>query len=483
MQLTGANSVHGTGLDPQGGVSNYIVGNDPSDWRIGVPNDAEVQYQNVYPGIDVVYHGNQEQLEYDFVVAPGANPELIQLAFQGQQSLTLDGQGNLVLQTANGNIVEEAPTLYQTINGVREAVSGRYVLENGGRVGIAVGAYNPGQQLTIDPVLSYSTYLGGSAEDGGFGIAVDSAGEAYVVGRTLSINFPVDDPIQPAGTGNKEAFIAKLNASGTALIYSTYLGGSASNEALGVAVDSAGNAYVTGDTRSTDFPVLNAFQPHFGGGTQNAFVAKLDPSGNLVYSTYLGGSTFDEGLAIAVDSSGNAYVTGDTQSTDFPTANALQPTFGGGTGPGTGDAFVTKLNAAGNGLVYSTFLGGSANDIGEDIVVDGSGDAFVAGGTTSTNFPTVNAVQATNGGGNFDAFACEINPAGSGFVYSTYLGGSAEDVAYGVAIDAAGNTYVDGYTLSSNFPTVNALQAANAGGTNAFLAKLAPGGGTLLYST
>jgi hypothetical protein len=483
MQLLEASAVAGVGLDPQAGVANYVIGNDPSQWHTGIPNDGAVQYTNVYPGISVVYHGNQQQLEYDFVVAPGANPGLIQLSFEGQKTLAIDGQGNLVIHAANGDVIEQAPVVYQTINGVRHTIAGRYVLENAGRVGFAVAGYDASQPLTIDPVLSYSTYLGGSGTDGGFGIAVDASGEAYIVGRTLSANFPLLNAAQPSSNGNKEAFIAKLNASGTALLFSTYLGGSANNEALNVAVDSAGNAYVTGDTQSSDFPTLNAFQSHYGGGRQNAFVAKISNSGTLLYSTYLGGSSFDEGLAIAVDQSGNAYVTGDTQSTDFPTANALQPTFGGGSPPNAGDAFLTKLNAAGNGLVYSTFVGGSANDIGEDVVVDSAGDAFVAGGTTSTDFPTLNAIQKTNAGGLFDAFVAEINPAGSGFVYSTYLGGSGEDVAYGIGIDASGNTYVDGYTGSSDFPTANALQPTNRGGTDAFAAKLSTGGTSLLYAT
>lgn len=482
MSLVGASAVVGTGLDAQPGVSNYIVGNDPAQWRTNVAHVGEVQYQGVYPGIDVVYHGNQQQLEYDFVVAPGAKPGAIQLAFTGQQALSLDSHGNLVVQTASGPLTEEAPVVYQMITGVRHTITGRYVLENGGRVGFAIGAYDPTQPLTIDPVLSYSTYLGGSAADGGFGIAVDASGEAYVVGRTLSVNFPTLGATQPSSNGNKEAFIAKLNATGTGLVFATYLGGTGNDEALNVAVDAAGNAYVTGDTQSTDFPILSAFQTNFGGGQQNAFIAKLSASGQLVYSSYLGGSTFDEGLAVAVDSAGDAFITGDTQSTDFPTANAFQPAYGGGVSPTAGDAFVTEVNPAGNGLVYSTFLGGSANDIGEDIVVDSAGDAFVAGGTTSSDFPTLNAVQSTNHGGLFDAFAVEIKPNGAGLVYGTYLGGSAEDVAYGIGIDAAGNTYIAGYTSSTELPTLNALQPSNAN-TDAFVAKLAPGGGTLLYST
>ena len=481
MQLVGANATpRVVGRDQLPGTSNYFIGNDPSRWHTDIPNYAQVEEQGVYPGVDLVYYGNQRQLEYDFTVAPGADPGVIRLAISGAESMTLDAQGNLVLHTAGGDVVEQAPVLYQEADGGRQAVSGHFVLEGDGQVGFAVGAYNPSKPLIIDPVLSYSTYLGGSGNDAvvGSGIAVDSAGNAYVTGDTVSTNFPTANPLQPATGGGDDAFVAKLNASGTALVYSTYLGGSGDDAGSDIAVDSAGNAYVTGYTRSTNFPTANPLQPTFG-GDRDAFVAKLNASGTaLVYSTYLGGIASDVGSGIAVDSAGNAYVTGDTVSTNFPTANPLQPASGGG----LTDAFVAKLNATGTALVYSTYLGGSASDAGLDIAVDSAGNAYVTGNTSSTNFPTANPLQPASGGGT-DAFVAKLNAAGTALVYSTYLGGSASDAGLDIAVDSAGNAYVTGDTSSTNFPTANPLQPASGGGTDAFVAKLNAAGTALVYST
>jgi hypothetical protein len=316
----------------------------------------------------------------------------------------------------------------------------------------------------------YSTYLGGSGEDAGTGIAVDSSGNAYVTGYTRSTNFPTANALYATyGGGNADAFVAKLNAAGSALVYSTYLGGSGEESSGGIAVDSSGNAYVTGSTPSTNFPTANALYATNGGA--DAFVAKLNATGSaLVYCTYLGGSGLDVGPDISVDSSGNAYVTGFTNSTDFPTANALYASYGGG----NLDAFVAKLNAAGSALVYSTYLGGSGEDLGHGIAVDSSGNAYVTGYTLSTNFPTANALYATQGGGN-DGFIAKLNAAGSALVYSTYLGGSGDDAGYGIAVDSSGNAYVTGLTNSANFPIANALYATYGGGSfDAFVAKIVP---------
>jgi hypothetical protein len=328
----------------------------------------------------------------------------------------------------------------------------------------------------IDPsgsALVYSTYLGGSGNDQGNGIAVDTAGNAYVTGLTSSTDFPTTPgAFQAVCHGNCEvAFVAKLNLSGSALVYSTYLGGSGGiDSGSGIAVDSAGNAYVIGGTTdSTDFPTMNPLQPVYG-GNGDAFVAKLNPTGSaLVYSTYLGGSGQDNGTGIAVDSAGNAYVTGYTSSTNFPTMNPLQPTYGG-----HGDAFVSKIDPSGSALGYSTYLGGSGDDYGYGIAVDGGGNAYVTGYTSSTNFPTMNPLQPTYGGGEYDAFVVKINPSGSALVYSTYLGGTEAEVGYGIAVDSGGNAYVTGATDSTDFPTMNPLQPANAGSLDAFVAKINP---------
>jgi hypothetical protein len=805
MQIHGGSAApRAAGLEELPGTVNYLLGNDRGRWHTDIATHARVEYRGVYPGIDLAYYGNQQRLEYDFVVAPGADPGAIRLGYAGADRPATDGQGDLVLHTAGGDLVQHRPLLYQEVNGVRHEVSGGYVVR-GQEVGFRVGGYDAGRPLIIDPVLSYSTYLGGSGEDYGYGIAVDAAGNAYVTGKTTSVNFPTANPSQPANGGGTDAFVAKLNASGSALVYSTYLGGSGGDAGLGIAVDAAGNAYVTGSTTSTNFPTANPLQPALGsyspafkstngggnwsasgtglpnsvtittlaidpltpstlyagtdasgvfkstnggsswsavntglptnlgitalaidpltpstlyagtstwpyggvyksingggnwsaagldglyvtalavdpatpatlyagtwlggafkstdggsswsdidnglpytgfggssvtalalnpvtpstlyvgvdyldlngygdvqdfygvfmstdgggswsqslfsftpvsalavdpvtpstlyaskslsagnfravykstnsgstwkvsdtglpdyvaiatlvidpgtpatlyaatsttwpsggvyksingGGnwsatsldnlsvtalavnpvtpstlyagvyssfpTSNAFVAELNASGSaLVYSTYLGGGGRDVGSGIAVDGSGNAYVTGSTTSFNFPTANPLQPANGGGP-----DAFVAKLNAGGSALVYSTYLGGSGDDGGSGIAVDGAGNAYVTGATTSTNFPTANPLQPTYGGGYFDAFVAKLSASGSALAYSTYLGGSSWDEGNGIAVDGSGNAYVTGTTASTNFPTANPLQPTKGGGADAFVAKI-----------
>jgi hypothetical protein len=557
VQLIGANVAPSViGLDQLPGTTNYLIGDDPSRWHTDIPNYAQVEEQGVYSGVDVTYHGNQQQLEYDFTVAPGADPGVIRLAIQGADSMSLDAGGNLVLHTAGGNVVEQAPVLYQEIGAVRQAVSGHFLLAGDGEVSFAVGAYDTTKVLVIDPTLSYSTYLGGSGGEGVNAIAVDASGDAYVTGITSSTDFPTASALQPAVGSNmySDAFVAKLNASGSALIYSTYLGGSSSDEGRGIAVDTSGDAYVTGITSSTDFPTASPLQSSNAGGAFDAFVAELNASGSaLIYSTYLGGSgsggdagdgiTLDasrnayvagftgstdfpitpgafqtvnssnesgdtvsafvaklnaagsalvystylggsgrsgtEATAIAIDSAGNAYVTGATNALNFPTVNPLQST-----GALLGDAFVTKLNATGSALVYSTYLGGGAGSSGSGIAVDASGNAYVTGSTDSTDFPTASALQSAFGGGSADAFVAKIDAAGSALVYSTFLGGSGNDVSNGVAVDASGNAYVTGYTSSTDFPTADPLPPANAGGpSDAFVAEFNTSGSALVYST
>jgi len=301
----------------------------------------------------------------------------------------------------------------------------------------------------------YSTYLGGSGHDSATSIAVDSVGNAYVTGFTFSTDFPTVNPLQPANGGLYNAFVSEINPTGSALVYSTYLGGSSQNagdEGTSIAVDSTGNAYVTGVAFSTDFPTMNPLQPNNRGLT-NAFVTKFNPSGSaLVYSTYLGGSGDDFGLGIAVDNAGNAYVTGGASSTNFPTMNPLQPTYGGG----DSDAFVAKISPTGSALVYSTYLGGTKQDDGDAIAVDSAGNVHVGGTTASRNFPTMNPLQPAYGGGQYDAFVAELNPEGSALVYATYLGGNSFDVSVSIAVDSTGNVYVTGQTFSGNFPTTPA---------------------------
>jgi hypothetical protein len=486
MELLGARrDPRPEGLDRQVTESNYFLGNDPRCWHTRVPSYGRVRFAEVYPGVDLVYHGSPGKLEYDFVVAPGADPRRIRLGFRGAESVTLGGKGELVVHTAAGDLVEAPPVVYQEDGNGRQLVPGTYVIRGstgGGHgdfreVSFKLGNYDRRRPLILDPVLAYSTYLGGSAFDEGHGIAVDSAGNAYVTGATFSTNFPTVNPIQPANGGSTDAFVTKINAAGTALVYSTYLGGTFDDGGSGIAVDSAGNAYVTGRTLSTNFPTVNPIQPANGGGP-DAFVTKINAAGTaLVYSTYLGGTFDDGGSGIAVDSAGNAYVTGFTLSTNFPTVNPIQPANGG-----SEDAFVTKINAAGTALVYSTYLGGSGTDDGFGIAVDSAGNAYVTGFTFSTNFPTVNPIQPANGGSE-DAFVTKINAAGTALVYSTYLGGSGDDDGLGIAADSAGNAYVTGPTFSTNFPTVNPIQPANGGGADAFVTKINAAGTALVDST
>ena len=366
MKLVGANpSPQVSGLEELPGKSNYFVGNNPDKWRTNVPHYTKVQYKDVYPGVDLVYYGNQRQLEYDFVVGPGTDPDGITLGFEGVERLRIDAQGDLLLETQDGEIRQHKPLVYQEVDGVRREIAGSYVLSGRRQVGFQVAAYDAGQPLIIDPVLVYSTYLGGNSPERGRAITVDSSGNAYVTGDTSSTNFPTASPFQgTSGGGFNDAFVTKFNLTGNGAVYSTFLGGSTSDVGTGIVVDGSGNAYVTG-SGSTDFPTASPIQAT-SGGSLDAFVTKLNPTGSaLVYSTLLGGSGAESGSDIAIDSSGNAYVTGSTPSTDFPTVSPIQSASGGGN-----DAFVAKVNAAGSAFVYSTYLGGSSTDQGTGVAAD-----------------------------------------------------------------------------------------------------------------
>jgi hypothetical protein len=496
MTLMNANRhSKGTGHDALPGKSHYLIGRNPTRWCTNISTYAKVKYQDVYPGVDLVYYGNHGQLEYDFVVAPSADPGLVTLAFEGTRDLRIDARGDLVLHVeGGGELRQQKPVVYQERAGVREKVAGRYVMKGTRRVGVQVAPYDRSRPLVIDPVLVYSTYLGGSAGESGNGIAVDGAGSAYVTGFTTSPDFPTTAGAVQTTAGGTEAFVTKLDATGSRLVYSTYLGGSADDQAFDVAVDGAGNTYVTGFTTSTDFPTTaGGFQPsHAVAHEFDAFVAKLDATGSrLVYSTYLGGSGSDLGLDIAVDGAGSAYVTGNTaESTDFPTtAGAFQTTPGVDVGGFPGfDAFVTKLDATGSGLVYSTYLGGSGSEQGLAIAVDGAGSAYVTGDTRSTDFPTSAGAVQTTFAGISDAYVTKLDATGSRLVYSTYLGGTGSEQAVAIALDSGGSAYLTGGTDSSNFPTTaGAFQTTPVGDpfpvSAAFVTKLDPTGSGLVYST
>ena len=476
VRLQGANRNPAvTGIDQLPSKVNYFVGKDVNQWRTNVPTYAKVKYAEVYPGIDLLYHGStRQQLEYDFVVAPGGDPEAIELAFAGVESVQIDSQGNLVIKLDSGEVSELAPLIYQEIDGRRRRVSGGYQLKGKNRVGFKLTAYDSQKPLIIDPTLSYSTYLGGSGVDRARGVAVDSQGDAYITGSTDSTDFPTTPgAFQTQGGG---AFVTKLNADGSQLVYSTYVSGA---QGLGIAIDSSGNAYITGFAfASVGFPTTpGAFQTQGRG----AFVTKLNVDGSqLLYSTIVGGGSEAVATAIAVNSQGDAYITGYTISDNFPiTPGALQTKFGG-----SSDAFVTKLNADGSQLLFSTFLGGSSSDGGAGIAVDSSGHAYVSGSTLSADFPTTPGAFQTKASGANDAFVAELNLEGSQLVYSTFLGGFGNDAGAGIAIDGSGNAYVTGITGSENFPTTQgAFQTSKAGDFDAFVTKLNRDGSQLLYST
>jgi hypothetical protein len=490
MSLVGANpSPRITGLDALPGKANYFIGNDPRQWHTNVPMYGKVQYENVYPGVDLVFYGYRQQLEFDFVLAPGADPSAIILAFEGAEGLNVDAHGNLLISNPAGTVRLNTPVIYQQMEGLRKPIAGGYWLKSDkNQVAFQIASYDRGLPLVIDPVLSYSTYLGGSSVDWAETVSVNSAGEAYVAGRTSSSNFPTTvGVLQSSLAGALDVFVTKLNATGTGLVYCTYLGGSNDDFILrnGLALDSGGNAYLTGVTNSTNFPVTaGVFQSGYAGGPHDGFVSKLDPSGaTLVYSTYLGGTENDEAYDIAIDGAGNAYVTGLAQANFPTTVGAFNTTF-----PSLdGEIFVTKLNATGTGLLYSTAIPGAhpATDVGTAIAVDAAGHAYVTG-ATRTAIGTPGAFQ-TVFGGNVDGFVLKLNPAGSALVYATNLGGSGGAEPNSLAIDATGNVYVCGGT-GGNFPTTSgALQTTFAGGvgvaSDAFVTKLNPTGTALVYST
>ncbi|HEX5410771.1 MAG TPA: SBBP repeat-containing protein [Terriglobia bacterium] len=474
-----------TGQSLLPGTSNYFLGNDPREWHTSIPNYASVRYHQVYPGIDLVYHGNQGKLENDFVLSAGSNPNLIRIGLAGVDGLRLDRSGNLILEINGGEVQLQRPRARQGKNEVPVS----YVLTAANQVGLRLGAYDRHQQLLIDPVLAYSTYFGGSGGDIGYGIAVDSSGNAYVTGISSSANFPTSTGSQSGNlAGPGDAFVVKLNPAGSTSsssstpqrVYSTFLGGNGTDSGNAIAVDAGGDAFVTGSTDSTNFTTTSGVFQTANAGGGDAFVTEVNSTGaGLVYSSYLGGSGADAGQGIAIDSSKNAYVTGSTQSANFPTVNPEQKL-----NAGSSDAFITKVNFDGSALVYSTYVGGSKADVGQSIKVDTSGNAYIAGYTFSSDFPLANPVQGSNAG-TVNAFVTEAKPDGSPLLFSTYFGGSGDDRAYGLALDSSGNIYFAGGAQSTDFPTPTpgVIQGTNSGHSDAFVVKLKPAGPTVLYST
>lgn len=480
MKLIGANSGAAiNGVGPLAGRSNYFIGSDRSKWRAGAPHYEKVAYENIYEGIDLVYYGKQRQMEYDFVLAPGSKAEKIRLAFTGADKIYLDKDENLVLDTPLGQVVHNKPFAYQEREGVKEEVAARFVINEKDEVGFMVGAYDETRPLVIDPVLIYSTYLGGFDTDEAQDVAVDSSGNVYITGHTKSINFPVNGSYDNTMNGLEDLFITKLDASGSAIVYSTFLGGSGTDYSEAIAVGVGGNAYIYGYTYSDNYPTTTgAFDQSFN-GEADLFLTRVNSEGTgLVYSTYIGGSS-SEYFGDLMVANGTAYITGTTYSLNFPCTTGAYDT----TPDANGDGFVVRVANDGRSLVYGTFLGGSDSDFLYGLYVDSNGYACVSGATTSVDFPVVRAHQGFHRGG-LDATVTRVNATGTALIYSTFLGGSSGDYALDIVVDGAGSIYVTGQTSSINFPTTDgAFDTTHNGAVDSYVTKFGPQGAVLMWST
>ena len=462
------------GEQPASAVTNYYRGSFPGGWFSRIPHYGRVRFASVFPGIDLTWSARGGDLEYEFLASPGADPRQIRVRFTGASRISIDADGNLVLQTQAGRIRHRRPVAWQEVAGRRQSVQIAMRLE-GTTAGFRLGQYDRRRPLWIDPVLCYATFVGGAGYDAGYAIAADGVGGVYMTGTTASTGFPA----QGSGVnGNRDAFVMKFDESGD-LLYTTLLAGDGDSSGQAIMVDSSGNVYIAGTTEAPNFPVTGrAWQTVFG-GIADAFAAKLNSAGNLVYATYIGGTGQEAGTGIAIDASGNAYVSGYTSAMFPTTAGAAQTLYGGG----FADAFVVKLNAPGSAAVYSTLLGGTGIDEAEAIVVDSSGHACIAGYTDSPNLAVTAALQPAPGGEGDALVAC-LSADGTAWTMVSYFGGSNFDQAYALAIDAAGSLYVAGTTFSQDFPvTSGAFQSASAGSYDAFVAKLSPGGASLVYAT
>ncbi len=491
MSLEGANGAAWmTGLDRRPGESNYFLGADPSQWRAHVSHYGRVRAERVYPGIDLVYYGSQSAIEFDFLVAPGADPSQIRLRFDGATPRVAEN-GELVLHNPSSPVRLKKLVVYQPFGKTRRTVPGRFRVDPSGRVRFALGAYDKSLPLVIDPVLSYSTLLAASSANG-LGIAVDASGNTYITGETGNV-FRTSNALQPTLGNGRAAFVAKFNSTGTELLYATFLSGTTTESGAApgsagyrITVDRSGNAYLVGTTNATNFPVTaGTVQPINRGGV-DLFVSKLNATGSaLIYSSYLGGAQNEDasiGLpGIAIDAAGNTYVSGATASRNFPvTAGAFQTTYGGG----NFDAFLAKIDPIGSTLVYSTYLGSATTDAATALAVDASGNAYLAGIADSAAFPkTPAAYQPAFKGGGGDLFLAKVNPNGTTLLYSTLLGGRGEEAAFGLAVDPAGNAFLGGFTNSADFPVTAQAFQKTAQADSSFVVKVNSAGTDLVYST
>ena len=544
-EFVDANEVVPSGKDRCSWNSNFFLGNDPDRWRCDVPNYNGIIYTQVWEGIDIVYALVGGSVKYDLIISPGADPSQASFDIIGCSGLSVDPSGDLVISTDMGDIVDRGLIAFYQ-DDENDIIPVDFKIEENSRVGFDIGAFDVNRAVVIDPLLYstfiggsnyeianaiavdtsgnsyisgytyssgfpttpgaynttynsnadvfitklnasgtgliYSTFIGGSSTDIENGLAIDPSGNAYVTGRTYSSDYPTTSgSYDTTQNGHYDIFVTKLNSNGSALLYSTFIGGSLGDYGRDIAVDTSGNAYVTGFTYSTNFPTTTGAYDTSHNGNADAFVLKLNSAGTaLSYSTYIGGSGYDESYGIALDTSSNAYITGDTSSSNFPTTTGAYDT----SHNGVGDAFIAKLNSAGSSLTYSTYIGGTDNELGFDIAVDDSNNAYVTGWTKSTDFPTTVGAYNTSHNGGFDAFITKLNATGTGLVYSTYLGASGDDQAYAIDIDPDGNAYVTGWTKSTAFPTTSgAYDSSHNGWNDVFVTKMDSSGSSLMIST
>ena len=465
------------------GTFNFFYGSDPRGWVTGARAYQKILYHDIYPSIDLMVLGQDDGLKYEYRVQPGGRVEDIRVRYDGINSLRVNSQNQLELATESGLVIEDAPISYQIVDGIKSDVKTFYVIGPAGDLGFKTAPYREDVELVIDPSLMFSSFLGGSGQEADGGIAVDLHGNIYVTGYTYSGNFPTTyRAYDRTFAGNVfDVFVTKINPAGSGLVYSTFLGGNGSEAGLGIAVDAQGQAYVCGYTESSNFPTTIGAFDRTRSGTRDAFLTKLNATGtNIIFSTLIGGSSSDEAAGLALGRNGSAFLTGTTLSPDFPTTpRAYDTTFSGG------DAFLTKINSSGTGLLFSTFFGGSGEEQGLGIVLDPSENIFISGNTTSTNLPTTSAAYDKTLGGSKDIFVTKFSAPGNSLIFSTYLGSKGVDGTLGgLAVDNGGNAYVTGFTESTSYPITAAVWDSSFSGSNeAFVTKLNSPGSALVYST
>jgi hypothetical protein len=454
---------------------NYYIGNDPAKWKKGISTSTAVLYKDIYNNIDLKVYGNETQIEYDWIVKPGGNPKSIRFEYKNVKGTRIGKKGNLFIETNFGELLHKRPVSFQVIDGKKVNVDAKFKRVDKNTYGFKVREFSKDYELIIDPVVSleYSTYLGGSSDEQYNRMVVDNSGQVHLTGYTYSYNFPIKNAYQGSKAGSIDAFLTKFNSSGSDLIFSTYFGGSSSEYFSAITVAGNGDIYIAGDTFSSNLPAINS---RIGG--KDVFIARFDSTGNFLAGRYLGGTSEDRNSKIVMDSSNHLWVYGWTRSSNFPTVNPYQSTL-----PGSASVYVCKLTSDLSSIEYSTYLGGTSEDIGDRFVVDNSGNFYAAGRTRSSNFPIKNAWQNNHVGGQYDMFLTKFKPDGSELAFSTYLGGSGDEYCQGLVLGSSGDIYIGGFTDSTDFPVINPYQGTNNGDDDIVISKFSSDGSQLLYST